>query len=73
MSKAIAKLEESVNEQIRVIENEFSTINKNIELKILNATETLNESLNVIDDSLSSVLKNVKPVNKMLMKKKTMK
>lgn len=58
VSRAIAKLTDRLNEQIRTVEDEFIAINDGIEHRMLNASEALDECLIVIDNSLSKIPEN---------------
>lgn len=63
VSRAIAQHKDQVNGLIEIIENEFKSINDDIERQIFNVCQELINTLNVLDNSLSGILENRNSVN----------
>lgn len=66
VSKAIAEHNDHVDRLIEIIENEFKSINDDIERQIFNACQGLINTLNAQDNSLSDVLEDQNSVNEKL-------
>lgn len=56
VDKAIARYSERIDRQFEDIENNFKSINEEIERKIFNASQELDTELKSIDHSLSYIL-----------------
>lgn len=68
VSRAIARCAEYVNQHVKIVENQFISINNNIEHQILNASRALNKSLNNINNSLAKIYDDRKSVNEKYVK-----
>lgn len=66
VSRAIVQQKNQVDGLTEIIENEFKSINDDIERQIFNACQELINNLNVLDNSLSGILENRNSVNEKL-------